>query len=322
MSIATLPQLLPSPRPASRHPAGLEVDVIIPVYQGLAETRDCLHSVLADPQRLPGEVVVINDCSPDRELVAFLEELAQQGRIRLLNNPENLGFVVSVNRGMQATGQRDVVLLNNDTRVPPGWTLRLAQQAYSKPKVASVTPLSNHATLASWPLWVNQTTTLPQGFSLEEVDAACQRANTGRQYQLPTAHGFCMYIRREALERVGLFDATTFGKGYGEENDFSLRASAQGWKHLLAPDVLVFHHGSTSFGSHNPSRQLHYQRLIERYPRYPNLVGHHRRQDPARYARWAVSLELLRHSRRPRVLFISHGWRHHPAPTGASPADC
>ena len=58
-----------------------------------------------------------------------------------------------------------------------------------------------------------------------------------------------MYVRRAALTDIGLFDADTFGHGYGEENDFCVRASARGWRHLLACDTFVYHEGSVSFGA-------------------------------------------------------------------------
>ena len=48
--------------------------------------------------------------------------------------------------------------------------------------------------------------------------------NAGHRVGIPTAVGFCMYIRRECLKEVGEFRAEVFGKGYGEENDFCLRA--------------------------------------------------------------------------------------------------
>ena len=51
---------------------------------------------------------------------------------------------------------------------------------------------------------------------------------------IPTAHGFCMYIKREAIDDLGLFDEETFGKGYGEENDFSYRC-------LQAMDIDIYY---------------------------------------------------------------------------------
>ena len=105
------------------------VDIIIPVYRGLAETRRCLESVLAFPQRTAYEIVVVDDCSPEPELSAWLRELAETGAITLLENPVNTGFVNAVNRGMILHPDRDVVLLNSDTEVHGDWLDRLRRCA-------------------------------------------------------------------------------------------------------------------------------------------------------------------------------------------------
>jgi hypothetical protein len=106
---------LPSVRPAPTAPAGITVDIIIPVFRGLEETRRCVESVLTDSERPDGEIIVVDDCSPEPELPRWLDEVAAAGRVRLLRNTTNLGFVRSVNRGMEEAGRHDVVLLNSDT---------------------------------------------------------------------------------------------------------------------------------------------------------------------------------------------------------------
>jgi len=111
------------------------VDLIVPVYRGLAETRRCLNSVLAFPQQISHEIVVIDDCSPEPELTAWLHELAETGTITLLENPVNTGFVNAVNRGMVLHSDRDVVLLNSDTEVHGDWLDRLRSHAYSDPMI-------------------------------------------------------------------------------------------------------------------------------------------------------------------------------------------
>ena len=70
-----------------------------------------------------------------------------------------------------------------------------------------------------------------------------------------------MYIRRAALTEVGYFDAERFGLGYGEENDFCLRATALGWHHHIACDTFVYHTGSVSFGA---KAQMMSKRAVER----------------------------------------------------------
>ncbi len=295
---------MPSDQPKRAMPPRAIVDVVIPVYRGLEETRTCIESVLADAGKPLGRIIVIDDCSPEPVLPAWLDELAAAGRIHLLRNPVNLGFVASVNRGMAAAGRRDVVLLNSDTRVPAGWLARLTGQAYAAPRIASVSPFSNNATICGYP--GNQSSPLAFGLTLAAIDAACQTANAGRFADVPTTVGFCMYIRRKALDEVGLFDAERFGLGYGEENDFCLRATALGWQHRLACDTFVYHKGSVSFGGSALRLMRRAMALIqERFPDYPAAVARHVRADAVAPFRFAATAELLRKSGRPVVLMVA-----------------
>src|SRR5262249_39452413 len=140
----------------------------------------------------------------------------------------------------------DVVLLNSDTEVANDWLDRLHACAASDAKIATVTPFSNNATICSYPFhgWQGS---VPGTLGLAELDRVFARANAGRVVDLPTAVGFCMYIRRPALDALGLFDAERYGRGYGEENDFCMRAAKVGWRNVLAGDVFVYHEGSVSF---------------------------------------------------------------------------
>ncbi len=295
-------------------PEGRGVDVVIPVYRDLAVTRRCLESVLADPDGLAGRIIVVDDCSPEPALSAWLASVAKAGRITLLRNRKNLGFVASVNAGMRAAGTHDVVLLNSDTEVPPGWLRRLTAQAYQDELIATVSPLSNNATICGYPR--DQGGPIPFGASLAEVDGACRRVNAGRFVDLPTTVGFCMYIRRAALDAVGGFDEAAFGRGYGEENDFCLRASALGWRHRLACDVFVYHAGAVSFGSDATALQCDAMAvLMQRYPSYGAAVAHHVALDAVGPYRLAVTAGLFAGSGLPVILMVSHdlggGVLHH-----------
>jgi GT2 family glycosyltransferase/glycosyltransferase involved in cell wall biosynthesis len=296
---------LPSTALPPSCPDGVEVDVVIAVYRGLRQTQQCLNSVLEDRDRPPGAVVVVEDCSPEPKLVAWLRTLARSGRITLLHNARNLGFAGSVNRGIAAAGTHDVALLNADTVVPDGWLRRLAAQAYAVPRVASVSPFSNNATICGYPSVAGVSTAF--GLDVHAIDAACRAVNVGRSVEVPTTVGFCMYVRRAALNDVGLFDVETFGQGYGEENDFCLRAIARGWRHMLACDTYVFHEGNVSFGAaavHGKARAR--TALLARYPNYEHVVARHVWLDAAGGARFAVTAALLRGSGKPCVLMVSH----------------
>ncbi|MBW4023819.1 MAG: glycosyltransferase [Proteobacteria bacterium] len=305
-----LAEAMPSGTGVHQPPPGLRVDVVIPVYRDLAATRRCLRSLLRDPAPGMGgplhRIIVIDDASPEPALSRYLDRLAARRFIHLLRNPANLGFVASVNRGLAAAGRHDVVLLNSDTEVPAGWLGRLAGHAYSHPRVATVSPFSNNATLCSYP--AVEGGPLPFGETLARLDAACLAANAGRSVTLPTTVGFCMYLRRDALDELGVFDAETFGRGYGEENDYCMRAGAAGWRHLLACDLFVYHQGEASFGGNSAERQASVAPLETRWPDYRRRVGVHIRLDEARPFRVATTLQLFATNGLPTILAIQHAY--------------
>lgn len=185
--------------------------------------------------------------------------------ITLINNEENLGFVKTVNIGMTYS-KHDVILLNSDTEVTKGWLQKMQACAYSKPAVATVTPLSNNATLASVPFFLKENN-LPNHFSIDQYAALIEKFSLHIYPEIPTANGFCMYIKREAIQTVGLFDEQTFGKGYGEENDFAYRCLECGYRHLLCDDTFIYHKGTQSFSTEKEKLiQKHLQILQNKHP--------------------------------------------------------
>lgn len=258
----------------------MTIDIIIPAYRGLAETRRCIESVLASRNTQASAVVVVDDCSPEPALSGHLDALATAGRIELLRNPANRGFVASVNRAMALHPDRDVVLLNSDTEVANDWLDRLRRAAHSAPDIGTVTPFSNNATICSYP-YLDWPGGVPGTLGLAGLDALIAGANAGITVDLPTAIGFCMYIRRDCLARVGPFDEATFGRGYGEENDFCLRAEAAGWRNVLAADVFVYHQGSVSFGDDRHAlMESAGAAILARYPDYMDKVVDFVTHDP------------------------------------------
>ena len=296
---------LPAPGRPPPSAAVNPVAIVIPVYRGLNQTRRCLESVLSDVDRPVGEVIVINDNSPEPEITTWLNSLANSGRITLHHNRQNMGFVASVNYGMELAQRQDVVLLNSDTEVPTGWLRRLAAHAQAFPRVATISPFSNNATICGYP--ANTGGPLALGASLEDLDRACRIANSCRHVRIPTTVGFCMYVARTALDDVGNFDVAAFGHGYGEEVDFCMRATARGWWHLLACDTFVYHEGAVSFGVDAASKSDRAMDLLTaRYPNYPRLIESHIRTDEVAPYRFAVTAELLRNSELTNLLMVSH----------------
>lgn len=284
-----------------------KVDVIVPVYRGLADTRCCIESVLAHPCQTPLRLIVINDASPEPEITSWLRTLpSRDERIVLLENEQNLGFVATVNRGMELSDENDVVLLNSDAEVANDWLDRMMRAAYSDARVASVTPFSNNATICSYPRFCADND-LPAGEDTASLDRLFAANNAGESVDVPTGIGFCMLIRRDCLNEVGLFDVESFGKGYGEENDFCQRAAAAGWRNLHALDTFVRHAGGVSFGAgKSPRERAAMETLRRMYPRYEADVHRFIANDPARLARQAVDLARVSARRLPVVLAITH----------------
>jgi GT2 family glycosyltransferase/glycosyltransferase involved in cell wall biosynthesis len=301
----TLPlsPIVPYPR---SHKRDRTVDIIIPVYRGCEETLRCIRSVLEAENDVPTELTVINDSSPDPELTLRLRDLAAKEAFTLLENSKNQGFVETVNRGMRVHPERDVVLLNADTIVPSGWIDRLRRAAYADANTGTATPFSNKATICSFPKPCVDNA-LPEGLALSEVDALFSDHNAGMTADLPTAVGFCMFIKRDALDEVGYFDAEKWGRGYGEENDFCLRASALGWRHVVACNVFVQHDGSVSF-AHDKEGLIasNLPKLNGLYPDYAITVRRFIAQDPLARVRNRVAKALLKRNAQHYMLFVMH----------------
>lgn len=288
--------------PASR--ASRAIDIIIPAYRGVDETLSCIESAL-DTAMAGTHVVVVDDASEEAALKSALDAMAAAGHITLLRNDTNRGFVESVNRGMSLHTDRDVVLLNSDAVVFGDWLERLRAAAYSRPKVGSVTPFSNSGSIASYPGAVTRDAIRPEAAA--HLHALAAAANPGVTVDIPVGVGFCLYLRRDCLREVGALDAATFGKGYGEETDFCLRARRNGWSHLLAADVFVYHAGGQSFGERRAALLERSQRLINlRYPGYDRYIASYESADPPFAQRRRLDELRLRSADGPFVLVVTH----------------
>lgn len=307
----TPPPDWPTYQAAGNPPVATPVDVVICVHDGFADLKACLQSVLEARNATPFRLVIIDDASADPAVGRLIERVAAgRADIEVLYNAENLGFVASANRGLGHGRDTDVVLLNSDTLVTPGWLDRLRAAAYARADIGTATPLSNHATIFSVPLADDANAGWFSAEGIGRLDGAAARANPGLCVEVPTGHGFCLYVRRDCLEAIGPLDERGFGAGYGEENDFCLRAARLGWRHVAATDVVVGHRGGTSFGPRKSLRErLASERLERRYPGYARLIEHFIAADPLAPARARLALAVLQDARAglPTVLMITHG---------------
>lgn len=256
-----------------RHP----VDIIVPIFRGREETLACIDSV----RRTVGDgvgFILVDDATDEPELARDLDGLAHRSGITLLRNTSNRGFVHSVNRALALNTGHDAIILNSDTVVFGDWVERLRSAAYSHPRVGTVIPLTNSGSIASYPSVTGSDMSIETAARMHELAAL---AHDGARPEIPVGVGFCLYIRRDCLRDIGTLDEATFGKGYGEETDFCLRARRRGWSHLLAADVFVYHSGGLSFGSRRAALLERSQRILNsRYPGYDTLIADFVSSDP------------------------------------------
>ncbi|MFL6232650.1 MAG: glycosyltransferase [Thermoanaerobaculia bacterium] len=303
----------PGPAPGPDRAPG-PVDVIVPVYGAAAELAACLASLLRHTDFDRHRLILVVDGPQESAVEAALAAVAgrSEAQVLILRNPERRGFVGSVNRGMAAS-DRDVILLNSDTEVTAGWLEKLQEAAHSDPAVATVTPFSNNATIASLPRFA-EVNALPAGWSADRFAALVERVSARERPRLPTGVGVCLYVKRKALDRLGPFDEERFGLGYGEESEFCFRALKAGFLNILDDATFIYHAGQRSFGAARSARVKAGHRALERlHPEYLPTVARFLREDPLRPARERVLAEL-RGPRRPRargprrVLHLVHGW--------------
>lgn len=289
------------------------VTVVVPAYRGAEDVRRCLDSVLrhAPGTATPFAVRVIDDASPEPEVVAVLDAVARADGpvpVTVERNAENLGFVRTADLGMrQAPG--DVVLLNADCVVTAGWLDRLAEAAASRPDVASVTPLTGSGSLCTVP------DDVAAAFDLHgddpDVDgcaALVERSSLGLRPEVIAGVGFCLYLTRRAIDACGGLDLDTFGAGYGEEVDWCLRAGRLGFVHLVEDATFVHHRGGGSFGDERDDRMAVASGVLrERYRFFRPANRHERAREPLAAPFAALQVGLGERDRtRPHVLQVLH----------------
>lgn len=270
------------------------VAVIIPVFRNRGVTLACLQSVQETVEGKKIRVVVVDDASPEPDLVEAVDIFTRQHGFQLVRHERNRGFPAAVNTGLQKVSGCDVIVLNSDALVAEGWVEELRHVAYAAPDTGTVTPFSNDASILSYPS-ADKKNRVPDDEETKTLMLEAHAANAGQAVEIPTANGFCMYVRHDCLRQTGLLREDVFAQGYGEENDFCMRARALGWKHMAAPGVFVAHVGSASFGGTRAALMQRNAALLERlHPGYHAFIARWMAQDPLFEARRRLDLVRFR----------------------------
>ncbi len=254
----------------------MKVDIVVPIYNAYDALINCLKS-LERHQHGAENIILINDASTDERIVPLLEQVIKKNHWQYIQHEKNLGFVKTANEGMMCT-KNHTILLNSDTIVSKNWISAFKQAIIANDRLATATAWSNNAEICSFPQFLTNNT------APENIDKLSEILYENHQPQypvIPTAVGFCMLITELAKQSVGYFDEQHFGHGYGEENDYSLRATELGLLNVICDNAYVVHVGNESFADLGLQPDQHsMQRLLSKHPQYLTMIQAYIKQDP------------------------------------------
>lgn len=224
------------------------VSIVIPVYDRLDLTRQCLASLARHTPPESAEIIVVDNGSRDGT-AEELREMQDEGRIRVLTNVENRGFARACNQGAAAASHPYVLFLNNDTEATPHWLEPLTRVLDLDPAVGAV----------GSKLLYPDGTIQHAGVAVvreERVGGALLKGLhlcAGKPHDFPPANqaqclraltAACLLVRAEAFRAVG-----GFHEGYwngNEDVDLGLALTAAGWNLVYQPESTLVHYESQS----------------------------------------------------------------------------
>lgn len=229
----------------------ISVDIIICVHNAFDDIKRCIDSILNYTSE-PYHIIIVDDGSLEdtREYLKMICEQYQE-KTTLLRNEKGHGYAIAANIGLRQSKADYKVLLNSDTIVTRGWLDRMLDCIESDEEIGIVGPLSNTASWQSVPIleaggdWCHNQ--LPANVTISEMGQWIEVYSGNIYPQVPLINGFCMMISKVVIDKIGIFDEENFGKGFGEEDDFNLRAQKAGFKLAVADNVYIYHAQSKSY---------------------------------------------------------------------------
>lgn len=213
------------------------VSVIVVNYNGGDVLQDCLDS-LSKIKYPNWELIVVDNGSTDGS-PALVSNFRSPGvKVKIIKNKTNVGFAGANNQGYEAARGELILLLNNDTKVDPYLIAKLVDRINKDSSLAVVQPkvkiMSDPAILDSAGSFLTAT-----GFLEHWGYLSKDGKEFDREKYIFSAKGACMLIRKEVIDKVGLFDSD-YGS-YMEETDFCWRVWLAGYKILYYPETFILH---------------------------------------------------------------------------------
>jgi GT2 family glycosyltransferase/radical SAM superfamily enzyme YgiQ (UPF0313 family)/thioredoxin-like negative regulator of GroEL len=233
-----------------------ECSIIIPVFNKVELTRQCLIHLAEVTDGCSYEVIVVDNNSTDgtKELLANLG-----GDIQVISNPENFGFAKACNQGAAAAKGRNFVFLNNDTIPKPGWLQALVDEVETHQDVAVVGSklLYPDETIQHAGVVFSKNCLTPYHI-FNGAPGDLHAANVRREFQAVTAA--CFLIRRKDFEAIGGFDEA-FRNGF-EDVDLCLKIRERGRKVVYQPKSVLYHLEHQTPGRKDPEAERHNGNLL------------------------------------------------------------
>jgi len=218
-----------------------KVSIVIVTYNNWAFTKQCLNSLFENNDYPNVEIIIVDNASKDETRIELSRIIHPQ--VKTILSPTNKGFAGGNTIGCQAATGDYIILLNNDTIVPPGWINRLIRPLKNKPELGMVGPMSNS---------VGNDQMLDHfvgdGFTGQDPDWLNEfyEVYKGQIRQTEILGFYCVAMKREVYEKVGDLDSK-YGIGMFEDDDYCERVKQAGYLLAIVEDAFVYHHGSVSF---------------------------------------------------------------------------
>ncbi|MEW6386273.1 MAG: glycosyltransferase [Thermodesulfobacteriota bacterium] len=214
----------------------LEASIIIPVFNNFPLTRQCLESIRQYTSGDNYEVIVVDNGSRD-ETPEFLFQEVKAGRVRALFNQQNNGFAKACNQGARAARGRNLVFLNNDTVVTPGWLAELLAGGRQAEDIGIVGAKLLYPDDTVQHAGVVFTQLKNVAHIYKNFDKDHPAVNKVREYQAVTAA--CLLIKKDLFFQAGLFDER-YLNGI-EDLDLCFKIRRMGYRVIYHPRSVVYH---------------------------------------------------------------------------------
>ena len=220
----------------------MKTSIVILTFNKIGYTKECIESIRKYTPKDEYEIIVVDNNSTD----TTKDWLREQNDLKVIYNAENLGFPAGCNIGIKESNkENDILLLNNDTVVTNNWLGNLKKCLYSSEDIGAVGPVSN-----SCSYYQTIDTDYKNDNEIQDFALKYNKSDSDKWEERQKLIGFCMLIKRKALDRTGLLDES-FSPGNYEDDDYSIRLIKNGFKLYLCKDTFIHHYGSVSFSNND-----------------------------------------------------------------------